>query len=54
MEAGTSWLDVADGVVSEGAKMLDGTVSVSLDGDIYTIIFESSTVNARYVGELSL
>ena len=51
---GTCWWAVADGAAVAEAKVLDGTLTVSLEGDIYTITLESSAVNARYIGTLTL
>ena len=41
---------------AEGAiqKITDGTITVEVSGDVYTITLESSAVNARYVGVLTL
>ena len=41
---------------AEGAiqKITDGTITVEVSGDVYTITLESSAVNARYVGALTL
>ena len=41
---------------AEGAiqKITDGTITVEVSGDVYTITLESSTVNARYVGPMTL
>lgn len=41
---------------AEGAiqKITDGTINVEVSGDVYTITLESSAVNARYVGVLTL
>lgn len=35
-------------------KVIDGTISVEVSGDEYTIILESSVINAKYVGTLTL
>ena len=35
-------------------KVLDGTVTVEISGDVYTITLESSNINARYIGSLTL
>ena len=51
---GTCWWSVANGAAVAEAKVLDGTLTVSVDGDVYTITLESSAVNARYVGNLTL
>ena len=51
---GTCWWSVADGVAVAEAKVLDGTLTVAVDGDVYTITLESSVVNARYVGPMTL
>ena len=41
---------------AEGAiqKITDGTITVEVSGDVYTITLESSVVNARYVGPMTL
>ena len=41
---------------AEGAiqKITDGTITVEVSGDVYTITLESSAVNARYIGTLTL
>ena len=36
------------------AKVTDGTVTVEISGDVYTITLESSNINARYIGSLTL
>ena len=51
---GTCWWAVADGAAVAEAKVLDGTLTVAVDGETYTITLESSAVNARYVGVLTL
>lgn len=38
----------------QAEKVLDGTLVVSVDGDVYTITLESETVNAKYVGPVAL
>ena len=35
-------------------KVLDGTITVEISGDEYTITLESSVINAQYVGTLTL
>ena len=35
-------------------KVTDGTVTVEISGDVYTITLESSNINARYIGSLTL
>ncbi|MGM9792399.1 MAG: hypothetical protein ACI3Y4_08385 [Candidatus Cryptobacteroides sp.] len=50
---GTCWWTVTDGATS-AEKVLDGTVEVSLEGDTYTVALQSSTVNARYIGPVTL
>ena len=51
---GTCWWAVADGAAVCEAKVVDGTLTVSVDGDVYTITLESSAVNAQYVGPMTL
>lgn len=36
------------------AKVTDGTVAVEISGDVYTITLESSNINAKYIGSLTL
>lgn len=48
---GTCWWTVEDGATS-AEKVLDGKLVVSVEGGIYTIALESSTVNAKFVGSL--
>ena len=35
-------------------KVTDGTVTVEISGDVYTITLESSNINAQYIGSLTL
>lgn len=35
-------------------KVTDGTVTVEISGDVYTITLESSNINAQYIGRLTL
>ena len=51
---GTCWWNVSGGAAVAEAKVLDGTLTVAVDGETYTITLESSAVNARYVGVLTL
>ena len=51
---GTCWWNVAGGAAIAEAKVLDGTLTVAVDGDVYTITLESSAVNAQYVGPMTL
>ena len=51
---GTCWWSVANGAAVAEAKVLDGTLTVAVDGDVYTITLESSAVNAQYVGPMTL
>ena len=51
---GTCWWNVANGAAVAEAKVTDGTLTVSVDGDTYTITLESSAVNAQYVGPITL
>ena len=51
---GTCWWAVANGAAVAEAKVLDGTLTVAVEGDVYTITLESSAVNARYVGPMTL
>ena len=36
------------------SKVTDGTVTVEISGDVYTITLESSNINAQYIGSLTL
>ena len=51
---GTCWWAVANGTAVAEAKVLDGTLTVAVDGETYTITLESSVINARYVGPMTL
>ena len=51
---GTCWWAVSGGAAVAEAKVLDGTLTVAVDGDTYTITLESSVVNAQYVGPMTL
>ena len=51
---GTCWWNVSGGAAVAEAKVLDGTLTVAVEGDVYTITLESSAVNARYVGPMTL
>lgn len=51
--SGTTWYTVSGGAAS-GTYITDGSVTVEVDGDTYTIIIESSIINAKYVGTLTL
>lgn len=48
---GTNWFTVTGGA-GKSDHITDGTVTVSKDGDNYTIIVESSVVKCKYVGPL--
>jgi len=50
--SGTTWYTVTDGEVSY-EYITDGTATVEVDGDTYTIKLESSVINATYTGKLS-
>ena len=50
---GTCWWTVSGGVAT-AEKVVDGTIEVSLEGNIYTIALQSSLVNARYIGEITI
>ena len=51
--SGTTWYTITDGALDAGQYVTDGTVTVSKDGDVYTIELASSVVNATYTGKLS-
>ncbi len=48
---GTNWFTVVGGA-GTSAHITDGTVTVSVDGDTYTIVVESTAVKCKYVGPL--
>ena len=50
--SGTTWYTLAGGETSY-VYVTDGSLEVSLEGDEYTIVLTSSTVNAKYVGKLT-
>ena len=50
--SGTIWYTIVDGVASYEC-ITDGTATVEVDDDTYTITIESSVVNATYTGPLS-
>lgn len=50
---GTCWWTVSGGTTT-AEKVLDGTLTVEVDADTYTISLQSSTINAQYVGNLTL
>ena len=50
---GTCWWNVSGGAATAAGKVLDGTITVELEGDVYTITLESSLVNAKYVGAIA-
>ena len=50
---GTCWMTHnADGTET-GVKITDGTITVAVEGDVYTITVKSSVLEATYVGKLS-
>ena len=49
---GSCWTTYADSKATAQDKITDGTATVAVSGDVYTITIESSVVNARYVGAL--
>ena len=51
--SGTTWYTVSGGAAT-AEYVTDGTVTVEVSGDEYTITLESSLVNAQYVGALAL
>ncbi|MBR1570115.1 MAG: hypothetical protein IJ651_05230 [Bacteroidales bacterium] len=50
--SGTTWYTLSGGE-SSYEYITDGTLKVEKDGDVYTIVLESSLVNVKYVGKLS-
>jgi len=50
--SGTTWYTLENDVATY-KYITDGVVTVEVDGDVYTIILESTVVNAKYVGKLS-
>ena len=53
MVYGSSLVEYASDQQVSTTKITDGTITVSVVGDIYTIELKSSTINAKYVGKLS-
>ena len=51
--SGTTWYTYEDGKAKEATKITDGTATVEVSGDTYTITLKSSIVNAKYSGKLS-
>jgi hypothetical protein len=51
---GTCWWNVSGGAAVAESKVTDGTLTVAVDGDTFTITLKSSAVNARYVGPMTL
>ena len=49
---GTTWNVVKDNQITS-KYITDGTVTVSKEGDVYTIVIESSVLKATYTGKLS-
>ena len=49
---GTCWMTRNKDKSETGIKVTDGTLTVEVSGETYTITLESTTVNARYVGPL--
>lgn len=50
---GTCWF-TREGGAESGVHVDDGTISVALEGDVYTITIETSATNAKYSGTLNL
>ena len=51
---GTCWWTIVDGAIT-GQKIVDGTVTVTKMGDVYTILVESTTIaSARFKGKLEI
>ena len=50
---GTCWWTVSGGTAT-ATKVLDGTMTVAIDGETYTITIESSVIKARYVGPFTV
>ncbi len=50
--SGTTWYTLTGGV-STYEYVTDGSLKVEKDGEVYTIVLESSLVNVKYVGKLS-
>ena len=51
---GTTVTPYTNDVPGDKAKVTDGTIKVEKSGDTYTITLESTTINAKYVGTLTL
>lgn len=50
--SGTTWYTIVDNAETH-LFVTDGTVEVSKEGDVYTIVVSSSVLNAKYEGKLS-
>ena len=50
---GTCLYTYENGTITGVEKVSDGTATVEVNGDVYTITLKSSTINAKYVGKLS-
>ena len=50
---GSCWSTYASDAVTASEKISDGTITVEVNGDVYTITLNTSATNARYVGKLS-
>lgn len=51
--SGTTWYTYEDGKAKSATKVTDGTATVAVSGDTYTITLKSSVVNAKFSGKLS-
>ncbi len=50
-DSGTTWFTMYAGA-AKGNFVTDGTLKVSVSGDIYTITLTSSVINAQYIGKV--
>ena len=50
--SGTTWYTMASGTAT-GQYVTDGTLTVEVSGDVYTITLKSTLINAQYKGKLS-
>ena len=51
--SGTTWYTLAGGTPTY-VYVTDGSLKVEKNGEEYTIVLQSSTINAKYVGKLSV
>ena len=49
---GTCWMTRDAEGAETGVKIVDGTLTVEVSGDTYTITLQSTALNAQYTGPL--